>query len=255
MNKRIILAYVITIHVFLGIVLAKSNFIKLVSNKLNLTTAQTEIAEYFNQMLAYHSRMDGNVPNESVIFIGDSIIQGLAVTAVVNPSVNYGIGNDTTVGVLKRLPVYHSIERASAVVIAIGINDMKYRSNEEILSNMKAISNHLPKNIPIIFSAVLPINEARRTDWQGRNHTRIKEFNLQLKKWVEASDNIFFVDAGPQLSDEKGNLADQFHEGDGMHLNSRGNAIWIQQLTGAIRYARGTISNLHGNSTVPLTLQ
>jgi hypothetical protein len=138
MKRRIILVYVIAIHMLFGIVLIKSDFIQRVETKLGFVKPKIEITEHFHRMLRYHSRMDGNVPKQSVIFIGDSITQGLAVTAVINPSVNYGIGSDTTVGVLNRLPVYKSIEKASTVVIAIGVNDMEYRSNEEILRNLKA---------------------------------------------------------------------------------------------------------------------
>jgi hypothetical protein len=116
---------------------------------------QTEITDYLNRIFSYHIRMDGNIPDGAVIFIGDSLIQSLCVSAIACPSVNYGIGGDTTVGVLHRLPFYHSITRASVVVLSIGINDMKYRTNEEILSNYKIIINKIPHKVRIIFSALL----------------------------------------------------------------------------------------------------
>ncbi|MGH1460640.1 MAG: GDSL-type esterase/lipase family protein [Neptuniibacter sp.] len=178
------------------------------------------------------------MPDKSVIFIGDSITLGLAVAAVANSSVNYGIGSDTTVGVLRRLPVYKSIKKASAVVIAIGINDMKFRSNENILSNIQTIGEFFPDDVPVIFSAVLPIDERVRTDRPGRNISRIKPLNAALKKWTETYDNFFYADAGPQLIDESGNLAGRFHEGDGVHLNSYGNAIWIRVLREVIDIAQ-----------------
>ena len=59
--------------------------------------------------------MDGLIPEGATIFIGDSITQGLATSAVSNQSVNYGIGSDTTLGVLKRLPYYNSMNSAKAV--------------------------------------------------------------------------------------------------------------------------------------------
>ena len=40
--------------------------------------------------------MDSLVPVGATVFIGDSITQGLATSAVVPLSVNYGIGGDTT---------------------------------------------------------------------------------------------------------------------------------------------------------------
>ncbi len=69
-------------------------------------------------------------PDKSVVFVGDSLTQSLYVDAVARPSVNYGIGGDTTVGVLGRLPEYRSILCASAVVMAIGVVYMKFRDNQ-----------------------------------------------------------------------------------------------------------------------------
>jgi lysophospholipase L1-like esterase len=181
--------------------------------------------------------MDGNVPDGAVVFIGDSITQGLCVSAVVPSSVNYGIGNDTTIGVLQRLPKYKSIARASAVVIAIGINDMKFRSNEEILRNYSAIVCQMPENVPAIFSALLPLDEDVREEWQGRNQKRIQPLNNELEVFTRKSKNLFFVNAGPHLVDAHGNLADKFHDGDGVHLNQKGYAIWIKELQKIIEAA------------------
>ena len=240
MKKRIAITYLIGIHILLVIVLLKSNFIDSVQSKLGIQQAASppEITQHFRRMLRYHRRIDGNVPDGAFIFIGDSITQGLCVSAIASPSVNYGIGSDTTVGVLQRLPDYKSIERASAVLFAIGINDMKRRANEEIVENYRAIIDQIPSTIPIIFSAVLPLDKEARDEWQGRNQTRIRELNARIKGLTEESDNLFFIDAGSQLIDENGNLSDKFHDGDGVHLNSRGNAIWIGKIREAIETAQ-----------------
>lgn len=231
MKKQLTIAYILCIHLFLGFVLLKSDFIQRVESKLGFgQNAQFEITDHFHRMLRYHSRMDDNVPDGAVVFIGDSITQGLCVSAVVPSSVNYGIGSDTTIGVLQRLPKYKSIGRACAVVVAIGINDMKFRSNEEILRNYSAIAGQMPENVPVIFSAVLPLDEKVRDEWQGRNQDRIRLLNSELENLTNEFEHLFFVDAGALLIDAQGNLADEFHDGDGVHLNSKGNAIWIQQL-------------------------
>ena len=231
MKKRLTITYILCIHLILGFVLFKSDFIQRVESKILFGQyTKPKFTEHFNAMLDYHSRMDGNMPDGAVVFIGDSHIQGLCVSAIVPSSVNYGIGGDTTAGVLQRLPNYKSIGRASAVVIAIGINDMKFRSNEEILHNYSAIAGQIPENIPVIFSAVLPIDEEARDDWQGRNQDRIRSLNSELENLTREYENYFFVDGGALLTDAQGNLADEFHDGDGLHLNSKGNAIWIQQL-------------------------
>ena len=199
--------------------------------------------------------MDANIPDGAVIYIGDSLTQGLCVTAVTTPSVNFGIGNDTTIGVLKRLPEYHSLERASVCVIAIGVNDLKRRGNEEIIINYSLILQTIPPHLPLIFSAILPLDERVRDDLSGWN-TRIKELNSGLKALCEAqSPKCTFVDAGPKLADSSGNLRKEYHESDGVHLNGVGNAIWIKELKEVVKKAQSgsrefslSIRNLHLHS-------
>ena len=240
MKKQTTIAYLIGVHILLAVVLLKSDFIDRVEHKLGIhkTAEPPEITQHYHRMLHYHRRMDGNVPEGAILFIGDSITQGLCVSAIASPAVNYGIGSDTTTGVLQRLPYYNSIGRASAVVLAIGINDMKRRSNDEILENYRAIIAQIPKTIPVIVSAVLPLDEESRDDWQGRNQKRIKTLNSNIVNLAMVENNVFFVDAGPLLIDEAGNLADVYHDGDGVHLNSRGNAIWIDALKTEIQKAQ-----------------
>jgi len=240
MKKGFAVTYLVCIHIVVVVVLLKSDFLDRVERKLGTfqTATRPEITEHYRTMLRYQIRMDGSVPEKAVIFIGDSITQGLSVSAVSPLSVNYGIGGDTTFGVLQRLPLYKSIGRASAVVLAIGINDIKRRSNDDIIRNYKKIIEQIPKRTPVVLSAVLPVDEKSRDEWHGRNQARTKELNLSLKKLAIAEDRVFFVDATPRIIDGSGNLAVEYHEGDGIHLNSRGYAIWIDVLRGGLKKAR-----------------
>lgn len=255
MNRRILILYIIGIHMLLAAVIVKSDFKQRVQAKMGaLAEAPSEITDHYRQMMYFHKRMDGNVPEGAVVFIGDSITQGLCVSAVISPSVNYGIGNDTTLGVLKRLPAYRSIDRASVVVLAIGINDINIRSNDEILENYRLIIDHIPKRTPIVLSAVLPIDEALKgQEWQGRNDERIKRLNAGIQRLANADRRTFFVDAGPLLVDASGDLADQYHDGDGVHLNSQGNSIWINALRDGIQKAQHGVAR--GVNSVVLPLQ
>ena len=150
--------YVVFLHILLAMVLFKSNFIEKVERKLELYKSP-ELSEYYNEITAYHERMDGSVPRGATIFIGDSITQSLATSAVSELSVNYGIGSDTTLGVLNRLPIYESIHSIKAVVIAIGVNDLARRNNDSIIHNYEEILDYIPKNTKILVSAILPIDE------------------------------------------------------------------------------------------------
>jgi lysophospholipase L1-like esterase len=250
MNNRIIVTYLVVLHILLGIVLLKSDFLQYAQDYIGISTPQSEYPRFFPQKLRAHSRRDSNVPKQAVIFIGDSHVQELDVASIVKPSVNYGIRGDTTVGVLQRIPIYRSLKNASTVVIAIGINDMGRRSNDEIIFNLQAIDAQIPKNVPVVISAVLPVDEESRENWQGIN-SRITKLNLEILDWIKISTNHYFVDVGPQLIDEKGNLADKFHINDGLHLNSRGGAIWVQQLKEAIHIAQQAAAPYGAQSAPP----
>ena len=230
MKKQIVITYIVCIHVLLGFALLKSGFVDRFQKKLGIRqTKQTEIADYLHPMVRLHTHMDDNVPDGAVVFIGDSITQGLCVSAVVALSVNYGISGDTTAGVLQRLATYRSMRRAGAIVMAIGSNDLNFRTNEQILRNYLSIAEQMPKNVPVIFSAVLPVDEKAHKRWRGWNQ-RIQALNADLKSFISKSKNLFFVDAGYFLVDVQGNLAREYHAGDGLHLNAKGNAIWIKEL-------------------------
>ena len=175
--------------------------------------------------------MDCNIPKNSVIFLGASNTQGLPVAAIACPSVNYGIGGDTSLGVLQRLNTYKSISTARAIVINIGGNDLKYRSNEELLVNLKKIATQIPRRIPIIINSIFPIDENIEDKLNGRNNKRIKQANEILKDWIVKVENIYYIDTGSKLIDENGNLEGKFHIGDGLHLNEKGYLLWIEDLT------------------------
>ncbi len=258
LKKNLFIGYIVFIHLFLLLVLAKSDFITHVGYRVGLIR-KPEITEHFERMLRYHKRMDADVPDRAVIFIGDSITQGLCVSAVATPSVNYGIGSDTTVGVLKRLPEYHSLKRSSVCVLAIGINDLQYRSNEEILKNYSSILQTVPPLVPIVFSAVLPVDERVHPNDHAGMNMRIRALNSHLKALCEAQiPKCTFLDTGFKLIDSTGNLRKEYHEGDGVHLNGAGNSVWIQDLKGIIQKAQPTATHgllgphFRGNLSVQL---
>lgn len=214
-------------HLFIFLVLMKSDFLYRISAKVGLKDPAPEITQHYKQMIKFHLRMDGNIPEKSVLFIGASIVQGLCVSDVINPSVNFGIGNDTTVGVLRRIPQYTSIKRAMAVVFNIGGNDMRRRKNEKIIENFRKIISKISINTPIIFTSVFPVDEKITTT---RNNRRIVELNKKMKILCASFKNCHFVDSNKKFIDIAGNLNHKFHVGDGIHLNAEGYRIWINDL-------------------------
>lgn len=193
----------------------------------------SEITEHYTRMMKYHGYMDGSVPEGAVLFIGDSITQGLCTAAVCERGVNYGIGSDTTVGVLQRLPEYRSMDRARAVVVAIGVNDLRRRDNAALLENYRKIAAAVAERAPLLFSAVLPLDERLKEDNRGVN-ARIRELNAGLAALCAERGDCRVVDVFDALLDTEGSLATAHHTGDGVHLSDKGYAVWITALRGAL---------------------
>lgn len=232
--RKLGVIYFTVLHVLVVLMLVKSDFIEKVGYKFGVYTAP-ELSSYFDRITTYHFRMDGNVPDNATIFIGDSITQGLATSAIARLSVNYGIGSDTTLGVLNRVRKYESLTRANAIVLAIGVNDLSRRSDEQIITNYKDILDSLPKNIPVVVSAILPVDE--RIQAVSSENKRIIRVNILLDELTRAYDAVTFSDAGSLLRGSGNNLKSDFHVGDGVHLNSEGYQIWIQELRHALNNA------------------
>ncbi len=181
-----------------------------------------------------HAWMDGHIPDGSVFFIGDSITQALCVSSVAPNAVNLGIGGDTTWGLLNRIPSHPSLQRASLIVIAMGVNDLARRDNDEIIRNFRSILALLPARIPIIISSVLPVDERFHPHWKHQNNERIRSLNRQLEQLAIEHPHVTFCDSHSDMLDQRGQLRADFHVGDGIHLSTQGYSTWIQHLKQAI---------------------
>lgn len=215
-------------HALLGLALTRSDFIDRLRGGLNINPVQPEQTAAYRKILLFHRRADQNSPENQVAFFGDSHIQGLAVAAVAPRSVNWGISGDTSRGLIKRLPLYSSISRTGLIVIEIGINDFAASSDEEILDNYKKIAGAFPHNIPVLFSAILPVDDSITKRHQ--TNQRIRKINSGLQEICESYPNVHFLDISADLTDATGELSPTNHIGDGIHLNALGYSIWITRL-------------------------
>ena len=218
-------AYLVLLHLALLIVLLKPGVILRLRSAIHLYRPETDSC--YDTRLTFQLRVDSCVPPSSVLFFGDSITEGLCVSAVTEAGINFGIGSDTTLGLLRRIPRYHSLSQARAVVLAVGANDIERRSNEEIVENMRKIAALIPRQIPVVVSAVLPVDENSQ---RNRRNDRIEELNRLLKDYCSSRQYCLFVDSGAKLKDSSGNLAPRYHIGDGVHLSREGYFVWIDDL-------------------------
>ncbi len=231
-RPKFLLAYALVLHLVLLLLV-----LRIAQPQLGIwgpagSLSQAEI--HYRNMVDYHQRSDAALPPGRVLFLGDSLTQGLPVTAVTEHGVNYGIGSDDSVGLLRRLDNYDSLNSARGAVVAMGSNDLNRADNDEFLDNYRAVLNALPEDVPVLCSAILPIDEPVRSNWLRRSNERIQRVNELLRTTCEQRGHVF-VDATSTLADDAGNLDAAYHIGDGLHLNATGNALWIAELQTALR--------------------
>jgi lysophospholipase L1-like esterase len=229
-NKRIFSIYVFMIHCFLIFILTKSDFLNKVYKKIDSTP--DEVTPYYRELVSFHSRIDKNLPLGSVLIIGDSHIQGLAVSAISPLAVNYGIGNDTTVGVIQRLPLYKSIENSRAVVLSIGFNDLRRRDNAQIYKNIDKILEYFPPNKKVILCSINPVAESNKS--YSKYKQRIIDLNLSFSSLSDKYMNTTFLNSFYDLSYD-GYLRKDYQLADGVHLNKEGYEVLIKNIVEALK--------------------
>ncbi|MBW7992595.1 MAG: hypothetical protein FVQ84_21620 [Planctomycetes bacterium] len=225
----LLICYIVCLNLLLAVIIFKPGPVEQLAKRLGWR--KSSHTEHYNRMLAFHRRIDACVPENAVIFIGDSFIQGMCVSAIVEGGVNFGVGGDTTAGVLKRLSMYTSIKRARAIVLAVGFNNLRERNNSQIVKNYREILLKMPENVKVVFCSVLPIDETCRSE---RYNDRIIELNRSSAEICSSMENCQFVDLAEKLRDTQGNLSRHYHEGDGIHLNSKGYSIYNETLKASL---------------------
>lgn len=191
---------------------------------------QWQPSDHYRYKTRAHQTIDPMVADQAIVFIGDSITEGLNTSMVANNSVNYGISNDTTYGVLQRIQLYRSLGYAAVIVLAIGVNDLTFRSVEDTARDYALIIDRFPEGRVALLSAVLPVDE--NTGWTGLNQ-KIDQLNLRISELAERNKSVFLLDASAQFKDADGNLKRSLHL-DGVHLNNAGYRLWINALKTAI---------------------
>ncbi|MGO9565931.1 MAG: SGNH/GDSL hydrolase family protein [Desulfomonilaceae bacterium] len=209
--------------------IAKTDFIPKLKGKIGLSAP---LDPHYQSMIKYHKWMDGNIPDNSVVFLGDSITQGLAVAAVAPYSINYGIGGETTAQLLDAVPYYKSLRRAKTLVLAIGINDIAQGKQNGLNERYKRIIAAIPHEVPLIWSSVMPVKVAR---WMKMNESDVSDANRTIKSLCERRGNCVFVDTHKFLTDSNNQIILRYFLDDGVHLSPEGYRQWIAALKEAMR--------------------
>ena len=167
---------------------------------------------------------------DGVLFIGDSITEGAPLWAMFPElaTANYGIGWDTTDGLLLRLEQIRR-NRPQRAFILIGTNDLGYQhSARHIASNIQSVIATLRPDMPATEFYVLSILPR-----EAKFVAILAEAN-ELLRTAAAQGGYVFLDLASHMMDTDGSLRKELSY-DGLHLNVHGYALWSQVLNGCVR--------------------
>lgn len=231
-------AYLLGLHLVVIIALTRTNFLPLAYKSLGYWQAPPEWEDFPIQAVLEHAERDQRVPNGAIVLLGDSIMGGVPAESVGPNAVNFGLGGDTTYLLLRRLPMLRSIERAGAVVIEVGVNDLKYRAPAEAAAFYGDILRRIPASTPVLALSVLPVDEtkpviARRSDLRNAN---IAALNDAIRAACHHRPNCRYLDLWPLAWDaSRGAPRSEWFGPDGWHLSAAGGermAAWIRNTLG-----------------------
>lgn len=214
--------------VLLFILVLLTSFI--ICRNLPLTSELDDLPAHYFHMSSYLSSVDHQVAKGATLFLGDSHIQSFCIPCFFPGGVNFGIGHDTTVGLLHRVAGYRSVNKAERLVMLIGTNDMRRRSSREIIDNTADILSLINPQTSIYWISIPPVDE-QVSSRHGLKNDKINEVNVSIAALCGQHPNCTFVDVTPALSGNTGQLKRTLHRGDGLHLNKNGYQLLANELT------------------------
>lgn len=179
--------------------------------------------------------IDVDLPPETLLVIGDSQIQRMDVSLLTAPAINFGIGGDTLRHMAHRISEYHAKDKARAVVLLGGVNDLlQGRTPQDVAASLAQFRSQIPANTPLYVLALPPLRAGTHPSLTSDFLPLIGETNRLLAKGCSGSCR--FIDSTKLLADDRGALRSDFDAGDGLHLNRSGHS----QLAEAVNHVLGS---------------
>jgi len=185
----------------------------------------------YNELKEEYKILNEKQANKKVVvFVGDSITRRFNLQEYFPDLfiLNRGIFDDTTLGVLRRLNQNINNLDINKLFLMIGLNDLAYRTNHEILYNISLMLSRI-KAHKVYIQSILPVNAC-----YNENNARIVELNRRLKDMCEQSGN-YYVDLHSHFLDEQQGL-DRKYSCDGVHPNAYGYYLWSTVLAPIINF-------------------
>ncbi|WP_336366660.1 GDSL-type esterase/lipase family protein [Marinobacter sp. C2H3] len=190
-------------------------------------------AAYMANLRVFQQRVLMDLPDSAIPVYGDSHIQGLALQRADSRLVNFGIGHDRVGTLAERVREGASQRRFSTYVVAVGINDLMHgASSADVVGPIKSLISDLPFARRLIIGSVLPV--ARTRPGAEAINERVRDVNESLSALAATRARVTYLNSYEVLADDEGYLPSRYHLGDGLHLNSEANRLWLRQLAQAL---------------------
>lgn len=227
MRSKLKLAYVVALHLAVTGLLMKPNAIGAIADRFSPKNGPNP---YVVESMLAQTRMDASLPDGTAIFLGDSIVQGLATAAVVPHSVNWGINFQTARDLEGNIEKLGAVKRAGRVVLAIGINDLQRGMGDGLPEHLRNIVKHIPEATPLVWSSVMPYGRADRSAEQvAAVSAEIVRINAEIRKQCSERPNCRYLETSNFLADANGLIAADYLP-DRVHLSPAGYAKWIRAM-------------------------
>ena len=181
--------------------------------------------------LAETAAQSGQIGAENrTIFIGDSIMAGLASASLAPNSVNLALSGDTAKALSRRLDRYRFAASSRCAVIAIGINDLRRgETPQDTSAAIAQIVAALGDARQILVSEILPTSESAKPA-----SSAVREVNDALPAICMPENHCAIVTAHDDLANADDTLANEY-SADGLHLSAAGYAAWRKALSAALQ--------------------
>ncbi len=178
---------------------------------------------------------------KDALFIGDSRLQGFGfwsgLPATYYCATGFHIYKYETTKVVQtengKVPIFDAMpyDAFTKIYIKVGLNELGYGTEENFEKTYAQLIEKLREYEPraiIYVHAILPVTAQKSATDKAHNNPNIVKRNEALKEFAK-NEKAYFLDAGPVLSDEEGNLKPEMTS-DGIHLKPEYMKIWREYL-------------------------
>jgi lysophospholipase L1-like esterase len=243
--------YVALLHVALALVLLKSDFLFRANERLGWSGHLERLADRHFRFTS-HTRLDRTdkkiSDRQGIVLAGDSIVRDLPDDLAPPNSINLGLGGLRTGDLPRVLVRYPSLNRASSLVVGIGINDLCIDGIEtgEFARRIGLLAPAMPDKTRIYWLSITPLAATARSC--GITPQMLKQANEEIAKSCAKLQTCHFVDVHASLADDAGYLRREFHDGDGIHLSHAGYERWVATLGTVLQSTAAQPDRPRGNA-------